>query len=118
MKGITTQTIILILIGVLVIGIMAYLIYRAATTKGLSMFECKAKLIDICRMCKNTGWDESYMLDIAGTDDDPYAKIITPCSGYSEFFYWSDNCCCGSSCCGCPGTCGNMPWDCGVLGVG
>jgi hypothetical protein len=103
-KGIAVRTMLLILIGMIVVGIMSYLIYRAATTKTLSVFECKAKLIDICRICENTGWDEKYMLDIDDTEDDAYGKIIKPCKEYPEFFYWHDN-----------KDCSYAKWDCGVL---
>jgi len=94
-KGIATETTILILIGILVIAIMAYLIYKAATTKTLSMYQCKAKLMDVCRMCKNTNWNEDYDLDQGPSN--MFDTVITPCSTYSEFFYWHDNHCCGET---------------------
>ncbi len=80
MKGIAIRTILLILIGVIVLGVFAYLIYKASRTKTLSVFECKAKLIDICRICKNVNWSEDY---------DIPSDIITECSKYPEFFYWT-----------------------------
>jgi hypothetical protein len=103
-KGIAVRTILLILIGMIVVGIMAYLIYRATTTKTLSVYECKAKLIDICRICENTGWDENYQLT-----PEPFNSVIKPCSEYPEFFYWDDNVNCGNV---------DPHWtqnDCGVL---
>jgi hypothetical protein len=111
-KGIATETTILILIGILVIAIMAYLIYKAATAKALSMYECKSKLMDICRMCKNTNWDASY--NLTGGSNDMFNTIITPCSKYGEFFYWVDNKCCGNDPPLCA-QCGCMENDCTSL---
>lgn len=111
-KGIAIQTVLLILIGVIVIGIMAYLVYKGATTKTLSVFECKAKLIDICRMCGNTNWDIGYPLD--DTADSLFKTTIEPCSKYSEFFQWWDNKCCGDNPPLCK-PCGCMKGDCNTL---
>lgn len=95
MKGIAIRTVILILIGVIIVGVMAYLIYKTGSTEVLSIYECKAKLIDICRICKNTNWDGGYDLD---SDADSLAStVITPCVGYDEFSYWSGTDDCGDA---------------------
>jgi len=104
-KGIAIQTILLLLVGILVVGILVYLVYRASGTSSFSVNECRAKLIDICTMCLNADWDASINTD---------SNIISECSKYSEFFYWEDNACCGTSCCG-PSTCGSMKGDCKAL---
>ena len=105
MKGIAIQTILLLLVGVLVVGILVYLVYRASGSSSFSVAECRAKLTDICTMCLNADWNPSINTD---------PTIISECSRYSEFFYWSDNYCCGISCCGL-GTCGSMKGDCKTL---
>ena len=113
MKAIATQTVIFLLIGIIVIGIFAYLIYKSAINPTLPVYECKTKLIEICRICGNTNWSNNTFTD-KGDPNDLFHRVIVPCSTYSEFFYWSDNTCCGNSCCG-PGTCGTMKNDCSSL---
>ena len=104
MRGIAVRTILLISVGVVVVGVLSYLVYRAATTKTLSVYECKAKLMDICRMCENTGWDETFTLE-----PEPFNSVIKPCSEYPEFFYWADNINCGDV------DPHRMKWDCNTL---
>lgn len=113
-KGIAIETVILLLIGILVIGIMTYLIYKASANKTLSLYECKAKLMDICKICKNTNWDAIYLLNDLAIPNNLYNTVITPCSTYSEFFYWSDNTCCGNNKPAEP-PCGRMQDDCTTL---
>ena len=109
-KGIAIRTILLMLIGLLVVVIVSYLVYKASGNPALSDTECRARFTQICTMCMNSGWNESVDLE----EMNLYESVIVPCSKNAGLFYWSDNRCCGESCCG-PGTCGGMKWDCETL---
>ena len=52
-KGIATQTILLLLIGIVVAGILIFLVYRYLIGAPLSQEECRARAISWCTTCKN-----------------------------------------------------------------
>lgn len=52
-KGIAIRTILLLLIGVLVAGILIYFVYRFFSGSALSREECRAKAISWCTSCWN-----------------------------------------------------------------
>jgi hypothetical protein len=54
MKGIAIQTILLLLVGVLVVGILVYMVYRYTAGKTLSAYDCKALFVGWCTNCYNT----------------------------------------------------------------
>ena len=61
-KGIAIRTILLLLIGVIVAGIIIYFVYSMTRTQVLTCTECRAEFIQYCTSCKlaNTGketWD-------------------------------------------------------------
>jgi len=104
-KGIAIRTILLLFVGVIAVAILVYLIYTSSRTPSFTVAECRSKLIEICNICMNTGWDENFDLSSSQLD------TVLECSGYAEFFNWDDNRCCGNSCC-LAGTCGGMMGDC------
>jgi hypothetical protein len=55
-KGIATQTILLMLIGIVVVGILIYIVYRTVMNPTLSEEDCRARWISQCTICKNSGW--------------------------------------------------------------
>ena len=64
-KGIAIQTILMLLVGILVVGIIVYMVYRYFVQSPLSEQECRSRAIVWCTGCKNTnahivppaGWD-------------------------------------------------------------
>lgn len=58
-KGIATETILYLLVGILVVGILVYLIYRYAISKPLGESECRSLAVSWCTSCKivNFGQD-------------------------------------------------------------
>ena len=54
-KGIAIQTILLILIGVIVVGIITYLVYTVMMTPTLSTKECETRFFSWCTYCMNLG---------------------------------------------------------------
>lgn len=58
-KGIATQTILLMLVGIIVVGILIYIVYRTVMNPSLSLQECEARLISWCMNCKNTNFANS-----------------------------------------------------------
>ena len=55
-KGIAIQTILMLLVGILVVGIIVYMVYRYFVGAPLSEQECRARAITWCTGCKNGGW--------------------------------------------------------------
>ena len=55
MKGLATQTIGLILITIIVIGVLFYLFYKSSKPVGVQ--ECSARWFDWCMRCRSGGWN-------------------------------------------------------------
>jgi hypothetical protein len=55
-KGIAIQTILLVSIGVLVAGIVVYLVYKYASGSVISEAECNARITEACIVCKSNNW--------------------------------------------------------------
>ena len=81
-KGIATQTILLMLIGIVVAGVVIYIVYRLVLSPSLSETECRSRMIQQCIMCKNNGWKHN------GIDPDLYD---TNKCAKGTLSYWSDN---------------------------
>ena len=93
-KGIATRSILLMLIGLLVVVIIAYLVYRVSSSPTLTLADCRSKLHDACLTCKTAGWGDwpnRY-------DPDPQKREINKnfydpideCAKYSEFSAFKD----------------------------
>jgi hypothetical protein len=92
MKGIAIQTILLLLVGILVVGILVYLVYRYSTSSStLSTTECLTKVTNWCTSCMVSGWDTSVSLS---KDVQDCAKKIIG----SATANWDDNLNCGNGC--------------------
>jgi hypothetical protein len=55
-KGIAVNTILMLLVGIIVVGIIIILVYKYVLGPQLGEPECKAKAISWCSDCKNAGW--------------------------------------------------------------
>jgi len=55
-KGIAIQTILYLLIGVLVVGVLVYLLYSYVLSPILPETECRALATSWCTSCKTGGW--------------------------------------------------------------
>ena len=62
-KGIAIQTILLLLVGILVVGIVVYMVYRYFVGAPIGEQECRAKAISWCTTCENM----DYSLPAGGT---------------------------------------------------
>ncbi len=84
-KGIAIETILLILVGIIVVGVLVYLIYSYTSTGQLSAQECRARLTELCMQCAVKGFSTAYTLN---------TTITLDCSKYAEFSGWSgvNNC--------------------------
>ena len=58
-KGIAIQTILYLLIGVLVVGILVYLLYTYVMSPTLSETQCRALATTWCTSCNNVGWTDT-----------------------------------------------------------
>ena len=68
-KGIAVQTILMLLVGILVVGIIVYMVYRYFVGAPLAMEECRARAITWCTACKNVNWGLTAAgPSITGTD--------------------------------------------------
>ena len=54
-KGIAIQTILLLLVGTIVAGILIYLVYSHTRSSVLTLSECRIKITDMCIRCKTSG---------------------------------------------------------------
>jgi hypothetical protein len=77
-KGIAIRTILLLVVGLIVVGVLVYLVYSYSTSGQLSVHECRVRLIELCTQCslKNFG---SFPLS---------STLTSECSKYSEFSGW------------------------------
>jgi hypothetical protein len=53
-KGIATETILYLLVGIVVVGILVFLVYRYLISGGLSQEDCRGIAITWCTGCKNS----------------------------------------------------------------
>ncbi len=89
-KGIAIRTILLLVLGILVAGIVIFLVYKYASGSIISETECNARLTEICLTCKNAGWG-----GWPSRENDPaFFSIIDTCANYTKFssFGGSNNC--------------------------
>jgi len=56
-KGIATETIIKIMLGLIVVAIILYLIYKFVLKSPIGSEECKARLVSWCTSCKIANYD-------------------------------------------------------------
>ena len=61
-KGVAIPYIVALVIGLIVVVIMIYLIYRFSGEEKWSAEKCRARFMDWCMMCKNIGWSDSNKL--------------------------------------------------------
>jgi len=99
MKGIAIQTILLLLVGVLVVGILVYLVYKYTTGPSLSVADCRASLSTICTTCSLTSW--------AGDLSTDFKNTINACNDYPEFNTFPTD----------PAGCVNIITPCEYLGI-
>jgi hypothetical protein len=50
-KGIATETILMLLVGIVVVGILVFLVYKYVIGAPLSQEECRARMIAWCTSC-------------------------------------------------------------------
>jgi len=61
-KGIAIQTILMLLVGILVVGIIVYMVYRYMFSPGLSQNDCRAQLVSWCTTCRTVAWTGGFGL--------------------------------------------------------
>ena len=55
-KGVAVRTIILFLLGLLVLVIVAYMVYRVFYSPTIPITECRTRWTSYCTSCKVAGW--------------------------------------------------------------
>ena len=72
-KGIAINTILYLLLGVLVVGIVVYLVYTYVTGPGMDIQDCRARVQNWCNDCMIAGWTAGF--GTKGTTSDVYTCI-------------------------------------------
>jgi hypothetical protein len=77
-KGIAIQTILMLLVGILVVGIVVYMVYRYMFSPQLGINECRARLVTWCTTCATAGWKGGLELgtDVANCASQYFAYTI------------------------------------------
>ena len=71
-KGIAVRTILLLVVGVLVAGILVYMVYSYFGGSALSESDCKARLISWCTTCNMSSYNAPIKAKEAGTCSNTY----------------------------------------------
>jgi len=58
-KGIAVQTILMLLVGIIVVGILVYMVYRYFMGAPLSEQDCRARVIAWCNGCRVMNFTQS-----------------------------------------------------------
>lgn len=58
-KGVAVRTIILFLLGLLVLVIVAYMVYRVFYSPTIPLTECRTRWTYFCTECKVAGWSDN-----------------------------------------------------------
>jgi hypothetical protein len=88
-KGIATETILLLLLGILVVGILVYLLYKYVFNPVLPEEMCKSRATSWCTLCKNA-YSDFQCHDTTQPPDGipdcyvPVGKDLSDCA--SEYF--------------------------------
>jgi len=98
-KAIAINTILLLVVGMIVVGVIIYLVFTFTTGPTLSVQDCKTKMIQYCTLCANIGW----------TGISTPSELNTDCASYPELSVWNDNTDCAT---------GGTKTDCEAIGVG
>jgi hypothetical protein len=61
-RGLAVPYIIALILGLIILAVAAYLIYKAVTGGELDCQECKAKFTTWCSMCYLANWEKDYEL--------------------------------------------------------
>jgi uncharacterized membrane protein YqiK len=55
-KAVAIPYIIALVIGIIVVVLLIFLVYKAVTNQSISVAECRAKVTDWCNTCRLSGW--------------------------------------------------------------
>ena len=76
-KGLAIPYIIALILGIIILAVAAYLIYKAVTGNQINCQECRAKFTTWCSVCYLGNWDKDYTLG------DELSKCVDKCG------YWT-----------------------------
>jgi len=100
-KGIAIQTILMLLVGILVVGIVVYMVYRYMFSPGIGIQECRGRVVSWCTSCAAVGWKGGIILtpDAASCARNYFASTVGGVNGPV------DNILCNSNIVNAAGTC-------------
>jgi hypothetical protein len=97
-KGIAVNTILMMLVGIVVVGVIIYLVYKSLTNPSLSDEQCRSRLISQCMICRNMNWVSDVLVP---------SELLNDCAK-GIFVYWKLNANCQAD---------FMVSDCKALGI-
>jgi len=99
-KGIATQTILLLLLGILVVAIIAYLVYKYAFNPVLPKEVCRSRAVSWCTLCKNA-YGSGFNCPSDGTPPDPdcYVPVGDDLIECAAEYFSPVPANCGTECC-------------------
>ena len=86
-KGIAISTILYLLLGVLVVGIIVYLLYRTITTPVLDQNQCRSLAMTWCGSCKVVDFGRTNCPPLCGPKAPDALGTDDPDTGCAQY-YW------------------------------
>ena len=83
-KGIAIHTILLLVVGLIAVGVVAYVVYKSFTGSALGREECRARIISHCTSCD--------MTKFASTGPVVSKSLADACSTYYTKFTEGETC--------------------------
>ncbi len=87
-KGIAINTILYLLIGVLVVGVVVYLVYTYIMSPVLPETQCRSIATSWCTSCKTAGWDAAGptpSADLTACGSKYWPPLPGNCAGATTF---------------------------------
>jgi len=82
-KGVAIHYIVALVIGIIVVVIMVYLMYRYVSREKLSAEECRARFIEWCTNCRNLNWQYSDVIKLPQKIKDECRDIFSKYFGFT-----------------------------------
>jgi len=89
-KGIAVRTILLLVIGILVAGILVYMVYRSFTGTTLSQEECRSRAISYCTLCYTSNWQSEIKAGAAACTADHFGTTWSDTSDCTDTIVQED----------------------------
>jgi hypothetical protein len=103
-KGIAIQTILMLLVGILVVGIIVYMVYRYFVGAPLGEQECRSRVTSWCSSCRVMNFDANGYALGSELGNDAAAGTTGCIDEYGFGQGWASTCDCNGGAAGCART--------------